>query len=202
MGNNLLPDSVEPDFYPDSHVFVNKLDTRDYKLLKSKEADITFLRSLELLQSPAMIEQTYDFAHLKKIHAHLFQDLYAWAGRPRSYDVSKGGDIFTPAAELGKYEQTVFARSQQFVALKIKPNPQEAAVLLAKCLGILNIYHPFPEGNGRTQRIFLTSVANCQQYYLDWSKVFAWEMVETSKLAHVGEYDALTYMIERILKSV
>jgi fido (protein-threonine AMPylation protein) len=61
----------------------------------------------------------------------------------------KNGDEFTPPEDLPKYESTVFARANETVEL-VNPSKDTLAEKLARCLGILNIYHPFPEGNGRT----------------------------------------------------
>ena len=202
MLNSLLADSVEPEFYPNSSTFVNLLGITDSDLLRSREADFTGIRLIELFQQPTLIEQSFDFKHLKSIHHHLFQDLYIWAGKPRSYDVKKGADIFTPADQLGKYDNTVFERSISYANSSVKPTLEESAKKLASCLGIINIYHPFPEGNGRTQRLFLSSLAFVFHYNLDWKAVSAWENVETSKQAHNGNYEPLENLIFRIISEL
>jgi cell filamentation protein len=184
VANYLFPDSIEPEHYPNSSVFVNLLDITDSKLLREKEAAFTMLRTYELLQQTDILPQTFDFSHLKSIHHYLFQDLYGWAGCPRNYDVKKGADIFTPAAELPKYEKKVFAGAAAFSEKTSRPSRNEAAITLARSLGIINIYHPFPEGNGRTQRVFISSLAKQFNYSINWNKVAPWEMVETSKQAH------------------
>jgi len=33
----------------------------------------------------------FDVAHLRAIHRHLFQDVYAWAGELRTVEIAKGG---------------------------------------------------------------------------------------------------------------
>lgn len=42
---------------------------------------------------------------------------------------------------------------------------------LAYYLGELNAVHPFREGNGRVQRLFIEYLAENNGYYLDFSKV-------------------------------
>ena len=61
MVNSLLTDSVEPELYPNSPTFVNFLDITDSDLLRSKEADFTGIRLIELFQKPTLIEQSFDF---------------------------------------------------------------------------------------------------------------------------------------------
>jgi len=37
---------------------------------------------------------TFDLAHLRAIHRHLFQDIYDWAGELRTVEIYKGGSQF------------------------------------------------------------------------------------------------------------
>jgi len=199
--NTVFPDSVEPEHYPNTTIFVNLLNISSSKELRGKEADFTAIRSIELLQNAAvnLTPQTFDFKHLRAIHYHLFQDLYEWAGKPRSYDMKKDGDEFTPAKLLPKYEAQVFSRAIDFSNLTQRPNIDEVATKLASCLGIINTYHPFPEGNGRAQRIFISEIANVHQYSINWNVVHPWEVVETSKQVHVGNYEPLENLMKRVV---
>lgn len=199
MVNAVFSGSVEPEHYPGTTVYVNLLGISGSKEFRDKEAGFTAIRSLELLQKPDLIPQTFDFKHLKAIHLYLFQDIYEWAGSPRSYDVKKDISIFTPANELPKYEAKAFEKSVNYFNRTQRPSLYESAIILASCLGIINSYHPFPEGNGRTQRIFISSLANVFQYFIDWSNVSPWEVIETSKQAHSGDYASIENLIERII---
>ena len=192
-------DSVEPLYYHNSSVFLNLLNIKNQKELINQESDITTIRSIELLSKPEIIKQSFDFNQLKAIHKHLFQDIYSWAGKPRSYDMRKDFDEFTPANKLPYYEQEVFEYGINFTELKNRPSFNDAAIKLAKCIGIINIFHPFPEGNGRAQRIFLSMVSLTQSFSLDWTKVQSWEMMLASKNAHQGNYEAMQFLIEKIL---
>jgi len=197
--DTIYHDSAEPLLYPNTTTFVNHLGITDCNELRDKEAAFTAIRSIELLQRADLIQQTFDFTHLKAIHHHLFQDLYDWAGKPRSYDMKKGDDVFTPACELPKYEVEVFAKSVNFSHLKERPSTLDAAKSLAHCLGIINIFHPFAEGNGRAQRIFVSSLARIFRYSIDWNRVQPWEVVETSKSVHKGNYDPIENLMIRIV---
>lgn len=199
MVDAVFSDSVEPKYYPHSTTFINLLDITSSKELQEKEAGFTVVRSIELFQKPDLIPATFDFSHLKAIHQYLFQDLYEWAGKPRSYDMHKDGNEFTPAVELPKYENQVFARSIKFSKSTKRPTLTEAAVSLASCLGIINCYHPFPEGNGRAQRIFISFLANLFQYSINLDAAHPWEIIETSKQVHYGNYEPLENLIKRII---
>ena len=199
MADSVFQDSVEPEYYPNTTIFVNLLKISSSKELRDKEAGFTAIRSIELLQDTDLIPPTFDFNHLKSIHHHLFQDLYEWAGKPRSYDTRKNGDEFTPAKDLPKYETQVFARSIIFSNTHQRPNIDEAAAKLASCLGIINTYHPFPEGNGRAQRIFISRLANVFKYSINWDGAHPWEIIETSKQVHKVNYEPLENLIKRII---
>ncbi len=197
----LYPDSIEPEYYPETHVYVNQLGIQGLKILKSKESSFSLMRGFELLQQPTLINPTFDFKYLKSIHHYIFQDIYSWAGKPRSFNMAKNGDVFTPAIELPYYENEVFHRSLAFASIKIQPDKNSAAESLARCLGVINTYHPFPEGNGRTQRIFISMLARKHHYDIDWKSAFPWEMVETFKAAHYSNYTPLIELLKRLMRS-
>ncbi len=199
MVSNLYQDSVEPEYYLGSSVFVNKKNIKDPEKLKSIESDVSLLRSLELLQNPEILDKTFDFSHLKSIHQFLFQDLYTWAGKPRSFDMLKNGDIFTQAKELSYYEKEVFKESIEFSLLKTQPTHFETVKSLSTTIRKINAFHPFPEGNGRTQRVFISALAKEHGYGVDWKSVETWEAPEIFHQAHIGNNEPLELMFDRIL---
>ena len=56
----LYPDSIEPEYYPGTHVYVNQLGIQDLKTLKSKESAFSSMRGFELLQQPTLINPTFE----------------------------------------------------------------------------------------------------------------------------------------------
>ena len=94
----------------------------------------------------------YDDQLLSRVHRHLFQDLYPWAGQYRTVNISKGEAPFAPPLNIG-------------VAIKalVKKYPIETlrsasadnfATFLANIISEYNAIHPFREGNGRSIRGF------------------------------------------------
>jgi cell filamentation protein len=79
----------DPCTYANSTVLVNKLDLRDQEELDDFEAEISNARSAEPLP-----EGQLDFAHYCAVHHHLFQDVYEWAGKPRTVRMSKQSSPF------------------------------------------------------------------------------------------------------------
>lgn len=67
----------------------------------------------------------------------------------------------------------------------------------------LNYIHPFREGNGRTQRVFWSRVAQDAGYEIDWSGVIGSENDEASRLAaEQMNLTLLEEMFERIVSSI
>lgn len=91
---------------PGTAVLKNKAGTTDPDLLDEFEAHFTAIRILELAQNP--IEGKFDLAHLCAIHAHLFQDVYDWAGEVRSVDIIRGDSRFCNVRQIQPYSNSVF----------------------------------------------------------------------------------------------
>nr|WP_205910348.1 Fic family protein [Rhizobium sp. FKL33] len=99
-----------------------------------------------------------DYEHYKALHRHLFQDVYRWAGKPRTIRIGKGGNWFCYPEYIDREMSRIFsdlAASGHFSRLA----PAEFAVRAARTLADINAVHPFREGNGRTQLAFLALLA-------------------------------------------
>ena len=78
---------------------------------------------------------------LISIHKYLFDNLYDFAGKIRTTNISKGGFRFANALYLNE------------ILVKIEEMPDYSfEEIIAKYVE-MNIAHPFMEGNGRTMRI-------------------------------------------------
>jgi len=103
------------------------------------------------------IPATYDLDGLRAIHGHLFQDVYEWAGQVRAVDIAKG-EPFLPPEAIGQAMQVVAEAIAATDKLRTVPEPEYAASL-ARLHHVTNVADPFREGNGRTQREFITALA-------------------------------------------
>jgi len=88
--------SNDPYTYPGTHILRNKLGIRDEARLREFEYEQSASRIEELRENP--VSGKFDLTHLKKIHQHIFQDVYHWAGVPRTVSISKDGDTFAVPA--------------------------------------------------------------------------------------------------------
>src|SRR4051794_36338725 len=72
----------------------------------------------------------------------------------------------------------------------------------ASILGDVNYVHPFREGNGRTQLLYLEQLASRANHPLDLTAIERIDWQTASREAHVGNYEAIADCIAAaILKS-
>lgn len=175
-------DSVTDNCYEGTTCLVNKLDIRDEKQLAVMEAHITLAKISILQQNPIM--GNFDFEHYKAIHKFIFEDLYDWAGVPRTVDISKKGTSFVNAKNIDEIATACFERLKKqnyFKNLGI----DDFVDNLTDFYCVTNALHPFREGNGRTQRVFLSQLARNAGYELDFSNADTdFLMIATIQAAH------------------
>lgn len=162
--------------YPNG-VLRNKLGIKDAEELKRMEAALTLLRLGELEQHP--ITGSFDLDHLKAIHRHIFQDVYDWAGELREVDIVKEHTRFAHFRFLDSNAQTLFSHLASEKHLR-NLTEEHFVVRAAYYLGELNALHPFREGNGRVQRVFLSAIAYAANFDLAWERVSPEKMIAAS----------------------
>ncbi len=154
--------------YSNTTCLINKFDIRDDKKLAKVEAEITFAKAAVLESEP--IKPPFDFAFYKSIHRFLFEDLYDWAGELRKVDISKKGTNFCSANELEKWCNSCFKHLENenyFQGLTKEKFVEE----IVDFYGTTNFLHPFREGNGRTQRIFISKLIKFNGYKFNFSNI-------------------------------
>ncbi len=112
-------------------------------------------RANELMDNPLSVVSSDT---LFIIHRYLFQDIYEWAGKKRTVEISKGGKPFFP---LQRFDTALLHIDSLIAAYKRLARDDKKAISrkLAEILDSVNYLHPFREGNGRTQREFLRLLA-------------------------------------------
>src|SRR4051812_12131833 len=143
----------DPYCYPGTAVLKNKLGLRKQSALDRFEAEICLERSSVTLPAGQLSHR-----HYRAIPRHLFQDLYTWAGKPRTIRISKGGSMFCYPESIDREMKKLFKHlvdAEYFRGL----SPQKFANKAAHFLAELNAIHPFREGNGRSQLSFLILLA-------------------------------------------
>lgn len=132
--------------YPNTDILRNKLDIQDADELLETEIELTSNRLIELQKRPE--SGCFDLQHLQRIHRHIFQDLFDWAGEIRTVDIAKGS-LFCPAWNIHGYAQNVF-RNFYGECMAAKEDKRRFVKTLAAHYADMNALHPFREGNGRS----------------------------------------------------
>ena len=139
----------------------NKLGITLSSDLAREEERISKTRAIELFETDLLSTLTPGtFDTLAKIHHFLFSDIYDFAGKVRTVNISKGNFRFAPLMYLD-------------AALKnIEKMPQGTFDEIVEKYVEMNVAHPFREGNGRSTRIWLDHMFKCELgLVVDWSLI-------------------------------
>jgi cell filamentation protein len=178
--------------YENSSVLKNKLGLQNQEELDAFEADITALRIIALDNNP--VDGEFDLEHLKKIHFEVFQDIYEWAGKIRTVDIWKNESHFANIRMIDSAANRVFtdlAKENFFEGKDL----EFVAKRLAHYLSELNVLHPFRDGNGRTQRIFISQLAQRAGYALNYEDLDMRVIYTAMEQAFFGDESKLSELI-------
>ena len=159
---------LNDDCYENTTVLKNKFDIRDEQQLDTLEQSIT-----SMLIAKAAIDipfENVDFDFYKNLHKYIFSDIYEWAGNVRKIDMSKKGTNFCSADKIEERGNAIFNRLRKNEFLK-QYSDDEFIVEFTDLYCDLNYLHPFREGNGRTQRLFLSMLVDYLGKSLDFSEI-------------------------------
>lgn len=139
----------------------NKLGIKSSAELAREEERISKKKAVELFEN-GMIEnlEAGKFQTLCEIHKYLFDDIYDFAGKIRTVNISKGNFRFAPLMYL------------EAAIKNVDKMPQNTFDEIVEKYVEMNIVHPFREGNGRSMRIWLDMMLKKQiGQVVDWSKI-------------------------------
>lgn len=139
----------------------NKLGIESDVELAREEERLSKIRAAQLFDEGMLdMPDVGTFACLAKIHAHLFQDVYPFAGQVRTVNIAKGNFRFAPVMYL------------EAALAAIDRMPQSSFDEIIEKYVEMNVAHPFREGNGRSGRIWLDMMLkDALGMAVDWSRV-------------------------------
>ncbi|MFQ8785089.1 MAG: cell filamentation protein Fic [Clostridium sp. 26_21] len=142
-------------------ILKNKLGIENQIELAKKEEKITKLKAKKLFETGKLnFIEVGTFKGLSEIHKYLFEDIYDFAGKIRTENISKSNFRFASAMYLKE------------ALNKIDKMPQSNFDEIIEKYIEMNIAHPFREGNGRSTRIWLDMILKEEiGKVIDWSKV-------------------------------
>ncbi|MER9651419.1 Fic family protein [Mesorhizobium sp. M0199] len=122
----------------------------------------------------------------------MFQDVYEWAGHTRNESPIVDGQRVEPIGGLSKGGTAFLHGSRIEMGLDeaLKPirdpdvlsgsTPEQFAKRAGQVMAELNYVHPFREGNGRTQEVFIAELGRHYGHELDFTVITKPRMIEAS----------------------
>ena len=142
-------------------ILKNRLGIKSEIELAKEEERISKLKAKKLFESDTLNRlKAGTFESLATIHKELFEDIYDFAGKIRTVNISKGNFRFAPITYLDD-------------AIKnIEKMPQSNFDEIVEKYVEMNVAHPFREGNGRSMRIWLDVILKKEiQKVVDWQSI-------------------------------
>ena len=139
----------------------NKLGITNSIEFAKEEERITKIKARKLFETKKL--DTFEigtFKGLVQIHNYLFEDIYEFAGKIRTQNISKSNFRFASVMYLKE------------ALRKIDEMPQSTFDEIIEKYVEMNIAHPFREGNGRSTRIWLDMILKKEiGMVVDWNKI-------------------------------
>lgn len=182
--------------YRGTHTVKNTFGVTDYDEFERIEAAIVKARYTEIAAGSGPTGQ-FDGGLIKAFHRHLFQDVYEWAGRTRDERVALSDGTVATMPTMRKAEGKLFTvgpaipvaldaigeklRARSYLrSLRREEFAKQAGDIMAE----INTVHPFREGNGRTQRVFMEQLAHAAGHDLNFTVISKERMIQASIAAH------------------
>ena len=167
----------DPYTYKGTEVLVNKFGIRDKSELSKKERIVVGSTENKISK------MDFSSSGFKKLHNELFGDLYEWADKTRTVNLSNGNAIFAPMRFLEEGLNTEFQKIQSNINNKDKFSDEQWINKAGDHFGEIIFIHPFREGNGRTTRKFINLFLKEKGLNLNWDEVNKDEYYKASLLA-------------------
>ena len=147
----------------------NLLGITDYEELKQAEKDIAYVK---LINAEEEIKRPCDIRLLKRIHKHIFEDIFEWAGEFRTIPIYKEERVIPGVsleyAEPKNIEKEITKRLEEMNSINWKGKGiDEITKQFTKELAKLWRIHPFRDGNTRTTLTFAHIFAKQKGFEMD-----------------------------------
>jgi len=187
--------------YPDSNTLKNLLGIKDLPTFNEVERFITGYSISQFYGRQTKNPSPLTIDLYKAIHLYIFKDIFDWAGQFRTEEISRLNEDFTTSnfcgvALIAPKLKLLFQELEKEDFLK---GLDKEGVLgrTAYYLGQLNYIHPYRDGNGRTQRVFISILLRRLGIGLDFSQVSPEQMVFASRQSVYGSDTKLKEILEQ-----
>lgn len=183
--------------YPGTTVLRNIPGYKDQRKLETYERIVTGERLLRLSQTP--ISGRFNLKHLIMIHKFIFADIFPFAGKIREENISKGDFRFAQVPYIESSANVLFEqlKTEKYLA---RQDVNQFSDRIAYYMAEINVLHPFREGNGRTQREFIRTLALKNGYCIEWNRIEPNEFLRASILS-VRDHSQLSSVINNTISN-
>lgn len=184
---------ADPYCYPGTTVLKNIPGLHTQATLDTFETASTTQRADEPLPYGRL-----SVTHYRALHHHLFQDVYAWAGKFRTVRISKDGSAFCYPENIQREMSALFdgLKKQRYFRDLTADDFAKAATTF---FTTLNAIHPFREGNGRTQTSFLALIADQAGHPIDLQRLEPERFLTAMIASFDGDEKPLLRQIQRLI---
>jgi cell filamentation protein len=143
-----------PYLIPGTTLLRNNFGTESAEML----ADLEFVATAGRMVSWLCGAWEPDGLDARAIHAHLFGDVYSWAGQYRTTELRRGQQGFAWVSSIVSQMTRVHQTAQSVVDAGASYDNPRLAYELARLYTDYNQVHPFRDGNGRAGAMLLHGV--------------------------------------------
>jgi cell filamentation protein len=168
-------------------VLKNKLNIKNYEDLNKAEADIGFIKLIDI---DSVFKRNndefniFDADLLKKIHKHIFEDIFDWAGEYRTVPIIKEEVVLPgysiPYSDYKNISKDLNEKLNELNSISWQNlDTHSISMLFARKMALLWKVHPFRDGNTRTMLSFAYLYAKEHSFPFDM-KTFTDNLNRTS----------------------
>lgn len=155
MSRYNLPTGLEGEFEPGSRrkVLRNQMGIKNLSLMNhAEDRALESVENLYLESGKITVKTKITAQIIRQMHTDWLGDIYEWAGKYRTVDMSKGDFRFPPARlvaqNMSDFERNILSQHTLCSGKSVEEISLSIAIVHAELL----LIHPFREGNGRLAR--------------------------------------------------
>lgn len=197
-GLSMVSDQIESidGCYPDSDCYINYFGIREQDLLDRVETAIVSVRMAQILTDHQ--QWSFDFEHLKTLHAILFDDLYPFAGKIRRIPITKQ-TVFCLPQYIESMAQDIFSKLRDSQYLR-NEEFGEFVDNLAYFMAEVHALHPFLDGNTRAMRLFFQQLSQAAGWQINPLQMDHSRLLEADIAALEGDYQPLIAILHQAVE--
>jgi cell filamentation protein len=142
----------------DQTVLVNKRGITSLEEIQRLEEE-SLATAYETLLGEVRVDTRLSCDLIRYVHARIFGDLYAWAGRWRTVNISKPGITWPPPLYIDENMRLLEKNVLRRHTAKNCRNDDSFIAAAAEIQGEFLVIHPFREGNARTIKLITDLLA-------------------------------------------